>query len=425
MKRYFLLGVNASTLRSLRHRSYKIYFFSQLLSQTGSWAQSIAQSWLVYRLTGSAATLGLLSFAEQLPAFLLGPLAGVVCDRANLRWLIALGQALLTVQAIALAFLTLTHHVQTWHVFVLAVFSGLVNSFDIPARQTVLVDLVKKEDIPNAIALNSSLYNTARVIGPALAGLVIGAWGEGFCFAFNALTFLPMIVGLGFINLRHRPKLAQPPAIFRSFQQGISFVWHNESIRRVLCLSYATCFAGFSFLVLMPVMVKVVFKGDARLLGILMSITGVGAVLGSLVLASRAATARIEPVIILSGFVFSLLLVAFGATHSMFFSIPLLAALGFFMVSQMASSNTLIQMKAPEALRGRILSIYFMGFTGFSPLGAVLAGHLANRIGAPLTIILSGAACSLAMVWFKLGFRPMPLEQIQPSYEAACSKING
>jgi MFS family permease len=381
------------TLRALRHRNFQLFFGGQLISLIGTWMQSVAQSWLVYRLTGSSLLLGSTGFASQIPVFLVAPVGGIVADRFNRHRVVIITQISSMILAFILAALTLTRKVHVWHIFVLAALLGVVNAFDIPARQSFLVDMVGKEDLMNAIALNSSMFNGARIVGPAVAGILVASIGEGWCFFANAVSYIAVIIGLLLMKLPprfHRPPLGSP---LEHIIEGFRFVRRTAPIRAILLLLGLVSLVAMPYTVLMPVFADKILHGGARGLGILMGVTGVGALLGALTLATRRGVYGLGRWVAFAcaGFGISLLLFAFS--RHFWLSAALLLPVGFCMMLEMSSSNTLIQAMVPDHLRGRVMAVYSMMFMGMAPFGALLGGALADRVGAPITVSMGAIAC--------------------------------
>jgi MFS family permease len=387
--------------RALRHRNFQLFFSGQLISLIGTWMQSVAQSWLVYRLTGSALLLGSVGFASQIPVFLFAPLGGLTADRVNRRHIVISTQVAAMLLAFVLAALTLLHKVHVWHVFVLASLLGVVNAFDIPGRQSFLVDMVGKEDLMNAIALNSSMFNGARVIGPAIAGILVAKIGEGWCFFANAVSYIAVIIGLLMMRVqsRQRASMASP---FEHMMEGFRFVNRTAPIRALLLLLGLVSLVGMPYVVLMPIFADQILHGGARGLGILMGATGVGALLGALTLAFREGVKGLGRWVAWCCAGFGASLVVFAISHTFWVSVVLLLPVGYFMMLQMSSSNTLIQVMVPDALRGRVMAVYSMMFMGMAPIGALLGGALADRLGAQTTVAIGGMASVVGACWFGL-----------------------
>ncbi|MGB8774545.1 MAG: MFS transporter [Terriglobales bacterium] len=389
----------AVTLRALRHRNFQLFFSGQLISLIGTWMQTVAQAWLVYRLTKSALLLGSVGFASQIPVFLIAPFGGITADRVNRQRLIIATQTAALILAGILAALTLTRHVQVWHIFVLAALLGVVNAFDIPGRQAFLVDMVGKEDLMNAIALNSSMFNGARVIGPAIAGILVAKIGEGWCFAANSISYIAVIVGLALMHVHCAPRVSTHSPI-EDIIEGFRWVNQTKVIRALLLLIGMMSLVAMPYTVLMPVFADRILHGGARGLGILMGATGVGALFGALTLAAKTGVKGLGRWVTISCASLGISLICFSFSTSFWLSVALLLPAGYSMMLQMACSNTLIQTMVPDHLRGRVMSVYSMMFMGMAPFGAFFGGALAERIGAPITITLGGAACVLGAVWF-------------------------
>ena len=387
--------------RALRHRNFQLFFSGQLISLIGTWMQSVAQSWLVYRLTGSAWLLGSVGFASQIPVFLFSPLGGIAADRFDRRRIVIATQVASMLLAFILAGLTLWGKIQVWHVFVLAALLGVVNAFDIPGRQSFLVDMVGREDLMNAIALNSSMFNGARVVGPAIAGILVARIGEGWCFFANAVSYIAVIVGL----LLMKVLSSVPPAItspFEHMMEGFRFVNRTAPIRALLVLLGLVSLVGMPYAVLMPIFADKILHGGARGLGILMGSSGIGALLGALTLAFRKGVKGLGRWVAACCAGFGLSLVVFAMSHRFWISVILLLPVGYTIMLQMACSNTLIQVMVPDALRGRVMAVYSMMFMGMAPVGALLGGALAERLGAQVTVAIGGVASVAGACWFGL-----------------------
>lgn len=389
----------ALTLRALRHRNFQLFFSGQLISLTGTWMQSVAQAWLVYRLTGSALLLGAVGFAGQIPVFLAAPFGGIAADRANRQRLVIATQAASMILAAILAWLTLSGRIEKWHIFVLAALLGVVNAFDIPGRQSFLVDMVGKEDLMNAIALNSSMFNGARVIGPAVAGILVAKIGEGWCFAANAISYIAVIAGLLLMKVQCAPR-ASPTSPIADIIEGFRWVNGAKVIRALLLLIGLVSLVGMPYTVLMPVFADKILRGGARGLGILMGATGVGALLGALTLAARTGVKGLGRLVAWSCAGFGISLALFAFSRWFWISAALLLPVGYSVMLQMACSNTLIQTMVPDQLRGRVMALYSMMFMGMAPFGALFGGALADRVGAPITVALGGVASVIGAIWF-------------------------
>ena len=389
----------ATTLRALRHRNFQLFFGGQLISLIGTWMQTVAQAWLVYRLTKSALLLGSVGFASQIPVFLVAPLGGITADRVNRQRLVVATQICSMILAAILAGLTLSDRVHVWHIFLLAGLLGVVNAFDIPGRQSFLIDMVGKEDLMNAIALNSSMFNGARIIGPAVAGILVAKIGEGWCFAANSLSYIAVIVGLLLMHVHCAPRVTQHSPI-EDIIEG--FRWANQTrvIRALLLLLGLVSLVGMPYTVLMPIFADKILHGGARGLGILMGATGVGALFGALTLAAKTGVKGLGRWVAFACGSFGISLVLFSFSTHFWLSVALLLPAGYSMMLQMACSNTLIQTMVPDELRGRVMAVYSMMFMGMAPFGAFFGGALAHRVGAPITIAVGGVACVIGAVWF-------------------------
>jgi MFS family permease len=389
----------ATTLRALRHRNFQLFFSGQLISLTGTWMQSVAQAWLVYRMTKSALLLGTVGFASQIPVFLVAPLGGITADRVNRQRLVIATQTTSMILAGILAWLTLSGHIHVWHIFVLAALLGVVNAFDIPGRQSFLIDMVGKEDLMNAIALNSSMFNGARVVGPAVAGILVARIGEGWCFAANAISYIAVLIGLLLMKVRSVPRISNRSPI-EDIIEGFRWVNRTKIIRSLLFLIGLVSLVGMPYTVLMPVFADKILHGGARGLGILMGATGVGALFGALTLAAKTGIKGLGRWVTITCATLGISLFLFSFSTSFWLSAALLLPCGYSMMLQMACSNTLIQTIVPDHLRGRVMSLYSMMFMGMAPFGAFFGGALANRIGAPMTVAVGGIACVLGAIWF-------------------------
>ncbi|MGD1103598.1 MAG: MFS transporter [Terriglobia bacterium] len=379
--------------RALRHRNYRLFFCGQIISLIGTWMQSIAQAWLVYRLTKSSLLLGLVGFSGQIPVFLFAPLGGLLADRYSRYRTVIATQTAAMLLAFILAALTLLGHIQVWEVMLVAALLGVVNAFDIPARQAFIIEMVVPEDLINAIALNSAMFNGARILGPAIAGITVAAIGEGWCFFSNGVSYIAVIVCLLLMIVTPRDRSGRRASGLESVLEGFRFVVHTGPIRALLLLLGLVSLTGMPYAVLMPIFADKILHSDARGLGLLMGSTGVGALIATLVMASRREVRGLGRWIRYASTGFGSSLILFSFSRSLPLSIALLLPAGFCMLIQMASSNTLIQTMVPDDLRGRVMSVYSMMFMGMAPFGALLAGAIAHRLGAPLTVAIGGAVC--------------------------------
>jgi MFS family permease len=380
-------------LRALRHRSFRLFFAGQLVSLIGTWMQIVAQSWLVYRLTGSSLLLGTIGFSTQIPVLLFAQLGGAVADRTSRHRMLLVTQTISMLLAFALAFLALTNRIAVWHVFVLAASLGVTNAFDIPARQAFVVEMVGKDDLMNAIALNSAMFNGARVLGPAIAGVLVGWLGEGYCFFANGLSFLAVIGSLLAMHVPRREALPAKGSTLSQIAEGFAFVRREPAVRALLLLLGLVSLTAMPYAVLMPVFADKILGVGARGLGLLMGAAGVGALFGTALLATRSEVRGLGRWIAAGAAAFGAALIAFALSRSMWLSVAFLVPAGFAQIVQMAGSNTLIQTLTPDALRGRVMASYSMMFMGSAPVGALLAGALADRIGAPAAVMAGGLAC--------------------------------
>ncbi len=370
--------------------------------------QMIAMSWLVYRITGSAFLLGIVGFASQLPIFLLAPFTGVLVDRYNRQKILIITQSLSMFQAFVLATLVLTNTVTVWAIIILSVFLGLINSIDMPARQTFVIDMVeRREDLSNAIALNSSLFNGARLIGPAIGGILIAAVGEGICFAINGISFLAVIFCLLAMRLRPPKIEVKESRIVSGLKEGFSYAFGSAPIRYLILLTVLISLVGMPYTVLMPVFAAEILHGDANTLGFLMAASGVGALAGTLYLAARKNVMGLGRLVGIASGIFGAGLILFSLSHLLALSLVLMILTGFGMIVQIASSNTILQTVVDDDKRGRVMSIFVMAFIGMAPFGSLLAGGAATGIGAPNTLMIGGACCIVASIFFFLKFRSL------------------
>jgi len=394
------LSFTASLGRSLRHRNYRLYLTGQLISVCGTWMQQVALSWLVYRLTGSATLLGAVGFASQIPIFALSPLGGVVSDRFPCRRIILLTQSLALVQALLLAALTISGRVEVYQLLLLGTVLGIVNAFDMPARQTFVNQLVPVEDVPNAIALNSSMINAARIIGPSLAGILVATLGEGFCFLLNALSYLAVLWALLAMNVTESGRHAHHASIVHSLAEGVRYIAGDAPIRTLLILLGAFGLLGMPYMTLMPVFAAKTHNGGADALGVMMGAVGLGALTGALFLARRSELRGIGKVIAAAAVGFGLGLMVFTASPSFSLSLAILLVVGFCWMVLIAASNTVLQALAHERVRGRVMSIFSMSLVGMAPFGSLMMGSLADRFGAPIVVAVGGGCCAAAGLWF-------------------------
>ncbi len=383
-------------MRALSHRNYRLFFAGQGTSLIGTWITRVATSWLVYRLTGSAAALGIVGFAGQIPTFVLAPFAGVWVDRSSRYRVLVTTQVLSMVQSFALAWLALAGIINVTHILLLSAFQGVINAFDTPARQSFVVEMVEnRADLPNAIALNSSMVNGARLIGPSVAGILIAIAGEGWCFMLDGISYLAVIASLLMMRVAQIERRVVEKHVLADLAEGVRYAFGFAPIRAVLLLLALVSLMGMPYTVLMPIMAASVLKGGPHTLGFLMGATGIGALGGALYLASRRSVLGLGRVIPAAAALFGCGLIAFSLSRSIALSLILMVVTGTGFMVQMASSNTIIQTIVREELRGRVMAFYTMAFMGTAPFGSLLAGGLAARFGAPRTILIGGCACIL------------------------------
>jgi MFS family permease len=387
--------------RSLQYRNYRLFFGGQSISLIGTWIQRIAMPWLVYRLTGSAFLLGVVGFSGQIPTFLLAPFAGVLTDRWNRFHILVVTQILAMIQAFILASLFVSGVIEIWHIIVLSIFLGCINAFDIPARQSLVIEMVeKKEDLGNAIALNSSMVNGARLLGPSTAGVLIASTGEGICFLINGISYLFVIVSLILMKLKSPKREIQTANILKGLKEGFIYTFGFLPIKAIILLLGLISLMGMPYAVLMPVFAKEILDGGPHTFGFLMGASGIGALIGAIYLASRKGVLGLGKIIPLSAALFSFALVSFSLSRLFLLSLVLMIIAGLGMMLQMASSNTILQTIVDDDKRGRVMSFYMMAFIGTAPFGSFLAGSLASVLGAPNTLLIGGLMCVLGAIIF-------------------------
>ncbi len=407
----------SATLRALRSRNYRLFFAGQSVSLIGTWMTRIATSWLVYRLTKSPFLLGVTSFVGQVPLFFLAPLAGVWVDRWDKRRTLVATQALSMLQSLALAAITFSGTVTVTHIIWLMLFQGLINAIDMPARQAFVVQMVDaREDLPNAIALNSSMVNAARLIGPAIAGVLISSVGEAICFLIDGISYGAVILSLLAMQFSAGVTARKKKRVVDDLLEGWRYVTTSIPIRSILLLLALVSLLGMPYTVLMPIFAANVLHGGPHTLGILMSCTGTGALVGAVALAGRASVIGLGRVIPWSAGVFGAALIGFGFSRNIWLSAFLLLLVGFGMMRHMAASNTILQTILEDEKRGRVMSFYAMAFVGMSPFGSLLAGTVAARIGAPATVAISGVLCLLGALLFAWRL-PVLRKVVRPIYE--------
>jgi MFS family permease len=390
----------STRFRALRHRNFQLFFGGQLVSLIGTWMQSTAQLWLIYRLTNSAALLGVFGFASQIPVLFLASLGGYVGDRYNRHRGVIWTQTAAMTLAFVLAALTLSGVIRVWEIVLIGFFAGVVNAFDVPIRQAFLVQMVGREDLPNAIALNSSIFNGARVVGPAIAGFAIGWLGEGWCFFLNGISFLAVIAALLMMRIARVEQRHGDGSPLQKFIQGFRFAMGDRAIRPALLLVSLMSMFGLQYTVFMPIFARDVLHGGPKMLGVLMTAAGVGAVIGALHFASRTDEKGLVEWIAITASTCSLGLIFFSQSRVFWLSAAMLLAAGFSATSQLAATNTIVQVRVPDELRSRIMAVYATMFMGIQPLGALVAGGVAKRFGAPRTLGVFGVICLCGAVVF-------------------------
>jgi MFS family permease len=391
------------TFRALRHRNFRLFYIGQLVSLVGSWMQMLAQGWLVWRLSHSSWILGALGFAQMGPVLFLGLFGGLVADHANRHRLVMITQSLLLLQAAILTVVTLAGVVQVWMVLVLAAFLGVVNAFDMSARQTFLLEMVEREDLSNAIALNSSLFNGARIVGPAVAGFVVGLWGEGVCFGVNAASYLAVLLGL--VLMRFPERRPPPPwnsRFFGELKEGFAYAWRAPHVRDLLGLLIATSLLSAPYSIFLPAFAGGILHVGSKGLGIMMTVIGAGALAGALTVGYRKGPKGMGRLAGLSALAFGISVALFALSTNYLLTLGLLLLTGFFMMVEIACVNTLLQTLAPEHLRGRIISFFVVGFIGVTPVGSLITGRAALLFGTPRTLAACGIATALAAIVFLL-----------------------
>jgi MFS family permease len=387
--------------RALYHRNYRLFFGGQGISLIGTWMQQIAMSWLVYRMTNSAFLLGLIGFSSQICSFFFSPFAGVLSDRWNRHRILVATQSLAMVQAFILAFLTLMGMIAVHHLIILSLFLGFVNAFDMPTRQAFVVEMLeKREDLGNAIALNSFLFNGARLVGPSMAGILISILGEGLCFLLNGVSFFAVIIALLAMKMPFHKREAQKTQVFQGFKEGLIYAFGFPPIRTILFFLSWLSLVATANATLMPVFAKDILHGGSKTYGFLMAAIGVGAITGAIFLASRRSVLGLGRIIAIASSIFGIGLISFSLSHALWLSLSLLLLTGFGMMVHMASSNTILQTMVDDDKRGRVMSLYVMAFMGMAPFGSLVGGSLAGSIGAPSTLIIGGASCILGSFVF-------------------------
>jgi MFS family permease len=387
--------------RALRHRNYRVYFIGQFCSLIGTWTQFVAMNWLVYRMTESPLLLGLTGFINQIPILLLGPVAGLVADRVNRRTLLLTTQTLAMIQAFTLALLTFSGHIQVWHVIALAGLLGIVNAFDVPGRQSFIVQtLGDKQDLPNAIALNSLTMNTTRLVGPSLGGFLVMGLGEAWCFLLNGFRFLAILIALASTRFQSSGLIKKSNGAWRDLREGFHHTFGFKPIRMLLLQLSIVSFMAMPYTVLMPVFAGGIFGGTARTFGTLIGCAGFGAIVATLYLASRRNIKGLATVIAVAPIICGVALMLFSQSRILWVSHILMVFVGFGIISHAASINTILQSIVDEDKRGRVMSFYTMCFVGTAPIGSLALGQVAHLIGAPMTFLIAGGCCVLTGIVF-------------------------
>jgi MFS family permease len=399
--------------RSIENRNYRLYFFGQMVSVLGSWLQSVAQAWLVYRLTGSSFMLGLVVFIGQAPLLFLAPIGGLIADRYRRRWVVVASQTSSMLLAFVLAALTLLGHIRMWQILVVAGLQGIISAMDVPARQALVTEMVETDNLLNAVALNSSIFNNASSVAPVIAGFLVATIGEGWCFAINGVTYVAVIGGLLLMRLEEHRKSRGTQSLVSSIREGFHFVHDTAPIRRILVVLTVVSLLGAPFTVLMPIFADKILHAGPRGLGLLMSANGIGSLIGSLLLASRRGLSGLGRWIVFGSAGFGAALILFSLSRSFPLSLLIMAPAGFCMFYEITASNTLIQAMSPDALRGRAIGILSMLILGVAPFGALVAGLLAQHFGAPLTVAVAGVACILGALVSSLNLPALTVQAKQ------------
>jgi MFS family permease len=388
---------------SLRSRNYRLYFIGQGVSLIGTWMQNVALSWLVYRLTGSVFLLGLVGFTSQIPTFILSPFTGVLTDRYNRRKLMLLAQVFFMLQSLTMALLVLFNLVEVWHIIALSIIFGIISAFDAPARQSLVVDLIDKpEQLSNAIALNSAIFNAARLVGPAIAGITIAVVGEGICFLLNAASFITIIYALLKITIPAKPPVIMTIKLKESFTEGLKYTFQSIPIRTLLLLLAVLSLVGLPFIVLLPAYAKEILRGGSDTLGFMMSALGAGALTGALYMAGRKSVLGLGRIISIYSVLMGLAIIAASFSENIYLSLVLFFFGGLSMILSIAAINTMLQTIADGDKRGRVMSFYAMALMGTTPIGNLLAGTIASGIGIPHTLLIGGTITVLSGIWFQV-----------------------
>jgi len=402
--------------RSLQYRNYRLFFSGQSISLIGTWMQRIAMPWMVYHMTGSALLLGIVSFAGQIPSFFLSPLAGVLTDRLSRYRVLLVSQILSMIQAFVLAWLSLSGIIQIWQIVVLSIILGCINAFDVPSRHSFVIDMLeKKEDLGNAIALNSLIFNGARLIGPSIAGVILASAGEGICFLLNALSYIFVVASLLLMKLKNKEIKNNDSFMLKDLREGLRYTFGFPPIKHLILLLATVSLMGMSYSVLMPVFAKEVLHGGSHTYGFLMGSAGLGALMGALFLASRKTVLKLGRIVPAAALLFGSGLIILSLSRSYPLSLLLMIFIGLGMMMQSASSNTILQTITDDDMRGRVMSFYTMAVMGTAPFGSLLAGAMAKVIGTPLTMFAGGIATIFGGLFF-LRKLPELKELVHPIY---------
>ncbi|MCK9423607.1 MAG: MFS transporter [Bacteroidales bacterium] len=417
---YDILPKNLEAIKnifsSLRSRNYRIYFTGQGISLVGTWMQNIALSWLVYRLTGSVFLLGLVGFTSQIPTFVLAPFTGVLTDRYSRLKIMILAQVFFMLQALTMAMLVLFNLIEVWHIIALSLVFGIISAFDAPARQSLVIDLIdNRADLGNAIALNSAIFNGARLVGPAIAGITIAAVGEGICFLLNTFSFVAVIIALLRIKIPIRQKPLQTGNFKESFKEGLQYTFHSMPIRTLILLLAILSLVGLPFIVLLPAYAKEILHGSSDTLGFLMSAMGAGALTGALYMATRKTVLGLGRIISLNSILLGVAIVLLSFSEKLHFSLIVFFFGGLSMILLLSAINTMLQTIADEDKRGRVMSFYAMALMGISPIGNLFAGTIASGIGISYTLLIGGTVTLLSGLWFEMNRKSLR-KYVRPIY---------
>ncbi len=406
----------STIFRSLKYRNYRLFFTGQSLSLVGTWMQRTAVSWLAYRLSDSPLILGIVAFAGQIPSFILAPAGGVAADRYNKHRILIATQMLAMIQALVLSVLVLTGHITIWHLVLLSIVLGLINAFDMPTRQAFVVEMIdRSEDLSNAIALNSSMVNAARLLGPSVAGVLIAAVGEGACFLINAISYLTVIVSLLMMRLAPRNIKTKDAHPWHQMKDAFAYAFGFAPIRYIILLLALVSMAGMPYVVLMPIFARDILNGGPRTLGFLIGCSGIGAMTAALYMASRKTVLGLGRLVVVATIIFGTALIIFSFSNMLWLSMMVMLWAGFGMMINLASCNTILQTMVDDDKRGRVMSIFAMAFMGMAPFGSLIAGALAHKIGAGSTLFIGGISCIFGGILFAAKL-PTLRKTVRPLY---------